>query len=787
MHAAQRSTSDRLATAIAGFTQRRPWLVIVAVLALAVGAASGARFLEFSNNYRVFFSPKNPEMLLFDEFQNVYSKNDNLLFVVKPPDDRVFTPQIAEAVEWLTAEAWKIPYAIRVDSLSNFQHSWADGDDLTVEDLIRDGGAMSAEALAAKQAIAIEEPLIYKQLLAEDLGATGVNVTLHYPEQSLQEVPDAMKHARGLAAHVEQQYPGVEVGITGISAMNNAFAESGTQDSMTLMPLMFLVLIVFMAITLRSLTGTLATLVVITLSTATALGLAGYLGIKLTPISATAPVIILTLAIADSVHVLITALNLMREGHSKKDAIRESMRINFLAVSITSVTTIVGFLTLNFSDAPPFWDLGNITAMGIASALVYSVFLLPAVLTVLPVRVKQRVAGTGFQERLGRIGDWVTARYRIILGTLGAAAILLVALVPTLELNDEWVKYFDYRTEFRNDAEFGLDELTGLYTIEFSLEAGEPEGVSNPAYLRALDRFTGWLRDQPETAHVYSYADIIKRLNKNMHGDDPTWYRLPEDRQLAAQYLLLYELSLPFGLDLNNRIALDKSATRVTATLFDMSTVDTRLFLERSRDWLATNLEPPYTAEPTGASVMFSYISQRNIESMLQGNVIAVLLISVIMIVALRSLSLGVLSLVPNALPILMALGIWAVLVQQVGMAAATVSASSLGIVVDDTVHFLTKYLRARREKGLDRPGAIRYAFEMVGTAILSTTIILSIGFGVLAASTFRINSQLGMLTSLVIIIALIVDFLLLPALLMIGHPRKQEAESHEPAVVPAS
>jgi len=269
---------------------------------------------------------------------------------------------------------------------------------------------------------------------------------------------------------------------------------------------------------------------------------------------------------------------------------------------------------------------------------------------------------------------------------------------------------------------------------------------------------------------VFSYADIAKRLNKNMHGDDPAEYRIPAERNLAAQYLLLYELSLPYGLDLNDRIAIDKSATRVTATVVEMPTGQLREFFNRTDAWFKAEAPPELRAAPTGPAVMFAFISKRNIDSMLQGNTVALVLIAIVMMVALRSFGLGLMSLLPNAVPILAAFGVWAVLVGQVGMAAATVSAASLGIVVDDTVHFLTKYLRARRENGYDRPEAIRYAFETVGTAIVSTTVILAFGFSVLAASAFRINAQMGLLTAITVLLALITDLLLLPALLMVGH-----------------
>jgi predicted RND superfamily exporter protein len=780
--------ADRVALRLVEIMIRRPWLVIGLTILAVLAAASGVRHLKFANNYRVFFSPGNPELLAFEEFQDTYTKNDNILFVLQPQKGGIFTPRIAEAIERLTEEAWKIPYAIRVDSVSNFQHTWADGDDLTVEDLILDGRTLSERELQEKRAIALAEPLLRGNLISPDADTTGINVTLQYPERSLEEIPLAVGHARGLAEQLEADYPDVRIALSGVSMLNNSFVESGQQDSKTLMPLMFGVLILFMILTLRSICGTLVTLSVVAFSTATAMGVAGYLGIELTPISVMAPVIIMTLAIADSVHILITMLGLMRDGMEKCAALREGLRINFLAVVITSVTTLAGFLTLNFSDAPPFHHLGNITAIGIAAALVYSVTFLPALLVVMPLHCKLRAqSGRRIQAGLEGLAGWITHRPRAILLMAGLVTVILIALVPFVDLNDEWVKYFDYRVQFRHDAEFAIDNLNGLYLVEFSVPAEETEGISDPAYLANLERFTEWLREQPEVTHVYSYSDIIKRLNKNMHADDPSWYRLPIERNLAAQYLLLYELSLPFGLDLNDRVNIDKSATRVTATIGDLSTKETRAFLDRSESWLRGHTPEFMWTGPTGASVMFSYISERNIDSMLRGNALAVIFIAVIMMLALRSFKLGALSLLPNAVPILMTFGLWALLVGKVGMAAAIVSASSLGIIVDDTVHFLSKYLRARREKGLDAAGAVRYAFRTVGVAIVSTTIILTAGFLVLAWSTFRINFELGLLTAIAIVLALLTDFFLLPSLLLWGYqPKEQKEATHEPALVEA-
>ncbi len=776
---------DRFAVAWVEAVCKRPWRVVAATLAAVTLAASGLPNLGFSSNYRVYFSPTNPELLAFDELQATYAKSDNILFVVEPRGGEVFTREALHAIELLTEEAWRLPYATRVDSITNFQHTWADGDELTVEDLVRNAAGLTPGEIAERRAIALDEPLLRGRLLAEDAATTGVNVVLHLPEESLAEAPEAVAAARALARRLETEHPISRVALYGVTVLNNAFNEAGQRDAATLMPAMFAVLTLLMALILRSVAGTLATLGVVALSATTALGLAGHLGIELSPVAVNAPTIIMTLAVADSVHVLTSLLAGMRSGADKAAALRESVRINFMAVVITSVTTMAGFLALNFADAPPFRDLGNITALGIAAALLLSLTLLPALVTLMPLRTRPRAVGDGaFSERLDRLGAWVVERRRVVLAGMVVLAAAAIAFLPGIDLNDQWVRYFDRRVEFRRDADFTNQRLSGLYPVELSVPAGAAEGINDPEYLETLERLAEWLRRQPEVRHVFSYTDVIKRLNRNMHGDDPAYYRLPAERELAAQYLLLYELSLPFGLDLNDRIAVDKSATRVTATLEDLTTRATRDFLTRTAGWFDDNAPARMRTVPSGAPVMFAHISQRNIESMLRGNVIALGLIAGILVLALRSVRLGLLSLIPNSVPILMTFGIWALVAGKVGMAAAMVSVSSLGIIVDDTVHFLTKYLRARRERRFDRAEAVRYAFRTVGSAILATTVILTAGFLVLSLSTFRINLELGLLTAIAIVLALLTDLLLLPSLLLWGYRADEEEVASRESVL---
>lgn len=743
---------------------RLRWLIVFLTLGVVGLLASGGQFLSFSNDYRVFFSEDNPQLTAFENLQDTYTKNDNILFMLMPKEGEVFTPDVLEAVVELTEDSWQIPYSIRVDSISNYQHTYASGDDLSVVDLVEEPRTLTTDQLQSIKNIALNEPLLVNRVISPSAHATGVNVVVELPGNDPNEVFEVSAAAREIKTRIEAEFPQIDLYMTGVVLMNNAFPEASQEDMQTLVPLSYLVVIIGAFLFLRSIAGTIGTVCVIVFSTVMAMGSAGWLGIQLTPPAMSAPTMILTLAVADSIHFLVTMLHEMRKGSSKNDAIVESLRINFQPIFLTSATTAIGFLSMNFSDAPPFRDLGNITAMGVMYAFFLSVMLLPAIMAILPVKVKQSKALSS--RLMEQFSEFVIRRRQSIFWGMAGIILLSVAFIPKNELNDIFVNYFDETIEFRAHTDLVADNLTGIYFIDYSLESGESGGISNPDFLKKVDQFADWYRQQPETKHVNTITDTFKRLNRNMHGDDPAYYVLPEERDLAAQYLLLYEMSLPYGLDLNNQINVDKSAVRISITLDTISTKNILDLESRAEAWFKENAPEMLT---TGASpsVMFAHIGERNIRSMLGGTVVALILISMILIVALRSVKLGLISLVPNLIPAAIAFGVWGLFVGEVGLALSVVVTMTLGIVVDDTVHFISKYLRAQRENNLNSEDAVRYAFANVGVALWVTSLLLIAGFLVLTLSAFELNSGMGLMTAVTIGVALAVDFLFLPTLLM--------------------
>ncbi|MEM7378116.1 MAG: efflux RND transporter permease subunit, partial [Pseudomonadota bacterium] len=482
--------------------------------------------------------------------QRVFAKSENVAFVLAPKNGDMFTPDNLDALYWLTEESWQIPYSSRVDSITNYQHTIAEEDDLLVEDLVLDPTVLTDADMGRLRDIAVNEPLLRNKLISEGGHVAIVSANVHLPGVNEQvEVPEVAAAVREIEQAFLEQYPDFEVYLSGIVMLNTSFTESALNDSATLVPLMFVLVIVAMSLLLRTITGTVATLVVIVTSIVATMGTFGWLGFYLSGPTASVPTIVLTLAVADCVHILSTMFFKMRQGVEKREALHHSLHLNFQPIFLTSLTTAIGFLSMLASDSPPFRDLGMMVAYGVMLAFVFSLTIFPALLMKLPVRVKQKPEGQA--DLMDRFAEFVIRNRKMLLPGMSVLVVGFVAMVPLNQLNDDFVKYFHETVPFRQATDFMQDNVSGIGTLDIAVNSGDQSGINEVAYLAALAGFSDWLLKQPETDHVITLTDTIKRLNRSMHGDDESYYRLPDSRELSAQYLLMYEMSLPYGLDLN--------------------------------------------------------------------------------------------------------------------------------------------------------------------------------------------------------------------------------------------
>jgi predicted RND superfamily exporter protein len=741
-----------------------PYWYLLVNLALILAIGAGTVRLGVETGIDIFFAKDDPNLLAERALQRIYGREDNILFIIDAGSGDIFDRANLATLKHITDAAWQIPHSRRVDSVINFLHPEVDGDDIRIDPLVSDVEPLGEEDLRRIRTTALAQDSIVGRLLARNGQVAAVSVNLSLPaEEKAAAIAESVRFARDAAAEAVKSNPALEIHLAGWALNEQTLADITAADSKTLMPALLLIVLVVNALILRSVLASLCIVICIFLSIMAGMGYAGWVGIGLNSVNVSAPTIILTLAIADCIHMLSVYLVQLRGGAEKRAALTACLDQTIYAVILTSVTTALGFLTMNFSDSPPFRELGNIAAVGVVAALWATLTILPGLMLLCPFKLGGQTR-TGFN--LDGLGEFVIRRYKpIFWGSLLLSA-LAISFIPRIELNDDPTGYFSDNVPLSRAIEVIETRLSGTQTLHYSFDAGQPDGIMDPAFLTMVDQFVLWLRAQPEVVNVESFTDTLKRLNQVMHADEESWHRLPEQKDLTAQYVILYEISTPYGQEVTHLISADKSSLKVTATLTNQKSQGLLDFEERSRLWLNEH-HPGSSVRGAGQSISFANVGLRNIESMLSGSIVAIVLICLCMVIAFRSIRYGLLSFLPNLLPALVTFGIWGALVGEVNIAASVVFSLTLGIVVDDTTHFLIKYLKARKEDGLCAKDAVRYTYHAVGSALLSTSVVLAIGFLVLVLSDFSVNSTSGLLVAITIAVAILLDLLFLPALLI--------------------
>ena len=569
----------------------------------------------------------------------------------------------------------------------------------------------------------------------------------------------------GAATGARETHPAIDYHLTGELVLNRAMRDAIDDEMAVLAPVALGTMLFVAIILLRSVWGTAAIVLMLAAVILSALGFTGWTGLKLYGESGAALFVLMAVTVAHSVHVIEGMVAGLRQGMDRKQAAAHSLRINVWPVFLTSLTTAIGFLSLNFADMPPFRVMGNMVAFGALCAFVYSVTLLPAFLSVVPMRAPPERAGkSDFFDRFGR---FVVSHHLILLCSFAVLTVVIIAGISRIELKENWLELLDDSYEFRRSTDFISENFTGVETYEYSLSSGREGGITDVGFLGQVDAFAQWYRDQPEVAHVFAVSDIMKRLNKNLHGDDPDFHVLPSDSDLAAQYLLLYEFSLPVGRDLNNLIDVERSATRMSVVLRSLSTNEKIALDNRAQAWLRENA-PELETGATGVAVVGASSIQRNIEGMLSGTTVAMAIVSLLLLFVFRSVASR-----PDQPDTQFRAGRLGD--GSVGVRGGRGRSRGVGRHRHSVRHHRGRHdplhdqiCRGQKEAGCCLRSPFDRAFRSVGKALFVTTVVFGLGFMVFGASGMATNQALGLLVGMTVIFALLADFLFLPPLLMV-------------------
>jgi len=760
----------------ARLVQAHPRKVILAVLLFVAATAPGAGLIQINSDYRIYFQKDNKDLLAWEDILDTYTRADGLVVAVETTNGaRIFSPEIMPAIVELTEQLWKRPFVTRVDSVTNFQHMTAHGEELTVEDLIPADKATSAEFLRERETIARREPHLGHKVLSHDGTVTGIFVQMMVPPKG-----DGISHATAEMLKLREEFakahPGLRLHVSGLVMLNGAFDYFARKDMATILPAMFAITIVMMTLIFRSLTLTFASLLTVTLIVISTMGITGYLGIPLGPHSSVSPQIVKTISVATIIYVVLSFLSQLH-AQRRDLAIREAIRINIVPIALASFTAAVGFFSMLTSVIPPFQHIGIICGLGTVICYVMTLTFLPSLLMVLPerwvVRAGQQKGATWRWP--GLLADYIISHYRVILVAMVLLPIPALIGFARLEIDDHFVRLFTKGTWFRDDTDFIDSKLAGTTTIDFSMQSGQSSGITQPAFLHTVEQVSKHLAADSMVTNTAGFTDTIKRINKAMHEDNPAYYRIPEDQESAAQQLLFYELNQPFGMELNSILNVDKSALRQTITTRSSSTKETIEFVERTNAWLESE-HPELHARAVSVLVMFSYMAKSVAINAYVAAAIAIALVVFIIIVGLRSVRLCVTAVLSNIIPIMLVLGIWHWLGQTLDFTAGLIFSMTFGVIVDNSLHLMYWYTRGVRYEGKSVADAVRNAIERRGPAMLLSTLTLVLGFSVFGLSNFFVNVTLGLLTALVFSVGLVWDLLVTPSLLMLLHPHVAKA-----------
>lgn len=759
------------ATGYATIGVRSPWITILFSTLLVILMSAGASQLIFTTDFRTYFSDDNPQLQAFEKIEADFNKQDTLVFIIEQANqvDSVLTPSTLKFVRQLTDNAWEIPYTRRVDSLSNYQRIQAQQDEMIITDLIGVDAAIDQNLIHDLSKYINNQPRINGALIDEERTLTLVTARLSLPAGNESATKELVTYARAMLAELlaKPEYQDIKVQLFGTAIINLALAEAVEQDMAALIPASYLLIFALIVILARSFSGTFSALTLTLLTVSAVFGLLGWFGKSLTPVVGAVPSMIMIIVIADCMHILVSYQHYLRAGLDKLSALQSSVVTNFKPVVITSVTTAIGLLCLNFSESPPYRDLGNLVAAGALIAGFLSLTWFPALLAILPAPKKLPRTEAGWIKALinSFSSRFINNPMPVLLGS-ALSLILATFGLFKLEFNEQWHQYYDDSFAVRQALDTQNDKLYGVNFIQYSVSSGEVDGIYKVAYQKQLNELTLWLKSQQTVGYVDSLSAQIKELNQKLNNDHVSEYIVPNHREVIAQSLLAYELSLPFGMGLEEYINIKKSSTRLTVYV-KKSTSKQLVALDQSiQEWVALNAPELALSEGSGLDMVFAKISDRNTESLIQGTALALVLISILLIFILKSLRLGIISIVPNILPAVFAYGCWGFLVGRIDLGLSIVACMGLGLVVDDTVHFLTKYQYAKK-LGQNAKEAVQYAFDTVGVAMLITSVVLMAGFALLVFSPFSPTSGMGALLSLTVLFALLIDFILLPYLLI--------------------
>ena len=762
--------------------QEHPKRYLLISLLLFFSTVPGLLLLKEDYSYRIWYSESDPLLQTFDEFEKKFGNDDNLIIGLYN-EKGLYNPKSMQMLHNLTNDMWKVESIVRVDSLTNFDYVSTEGDEIDVaplidEDLISKYTQSDIDKLQLK---INNHEFIEGNYISKD-GKLAVVVAQIQP--SYEKIADntiITTQARELVKKYSDDNH--ELQITGTSVLTHMFKEATEEDIAMLLPFVYLIFTIVLWFIYRRKSGILIPYLIITVSILMMMGTSGLLGQKINALSGVAPNILLTVAIADTIHILTVYFFGLRQGFSNSEAVTYTLNKNFYPTLLTSITTAVGFFSFGNAKIGPIANMGISVGFGVFYAWLCTYMIVGPILQLMPKLSKRSnqqensildaEAHIKVTNKTKRFVNLIyKQRFLIVLTSIVMTIGAIVLAGKFLVVNLDPYTQFPYDHKFNKDNRKVEKHLGPLDNINFMIYAAGVDKAKDPDFLKTIEKFEIWLNEQDYISSTFSINDILKDLNKTLNGNSKSSYVIPETQEEIGQELLFYSMGLPPGRDLNNRISMNNDSVHLVA---NWSIHTSREANEKMEIIKAKGKELGLDMEITGKVPLFHDLTPYVVTSFLESFTLAFVLITTILIIVLKSWRLGFLALVPNLFPLIIGSAVYGMSGEYVDMASVLIASVCLGIAVDDSIHFLFEY-KKYREINYSPSKTIELIFTNTAPSLINTTFIIVLGFGSFYFANYVPNAKFGVMVAIILTIALIADLILLPAILMLNEKEPKNA-----------
>ncbi len=730
---------------------------------MAVGLSIGIGNLEQEYSQKSWFKDGDPLVTQYEKFKDEYG-SDTSLMIVLAFKDNVFLERNLKRIYQITDDLWEIPHFLRIDSLTNYSQTWGEGDEINISPLIRNPSEepWDEKYLNNKMVSSKDIKQIQNYLISEDQKTVVIYAFLQ--NRVGQESMTAKNAIKNINNIIIPKYKGSDLNImiTGAASIGHAFEKESLNDLLLILPIALCVLFAILFMFLRNLVATIISLGMIAITLLSVLGLQGWLDIKMGLITGMCPLIIIAICVADLVHIFSKYLEAYQAG--SKTPLRDSLNKNIFPTFLTSVTTIIGFLSFLPAKLYPIADMGIVAASGIALAWIYSIFLICPLIHLIPIEPKFMKSREFNFINFNFVHKIVTTRAKSVVLFFGSLTALAIYLSSQNVIDSNMQNYFVKSTDFRVATDFVEKEIGGTNSVELILKSNSSDGVKDPTFLKNVDQLIKNIYKIPDVTKVNSLLSPLKEVHQVLNGGKESEYKIANNSSEIAQELFFLEISLPPEKSINSLSSTDKKDLRVSVLWHKSSSVDVA---HGSKQIMALVEQQGLKGHITGLTPLILGLDKYIVTSFVESMLIASFCITIFMMIVFKSVFIGLLSLIPNIIVPTFGAAILYLFGRTLDASSVLIFSICLGIAIDDTIYFLTNFQKAIEEK-LSIEDAIQKVLSQAGKTLSYTTFILICVFGLFSIGSFVPNQNFAIATTVVMGSALILDLTFLPSIIVI-------------------